>query len=88
MQAWLEGSDEKEAPAYASFPFHGQGVVGHVGASGEMLNVPDAHLCHAYDPNVDELVYVLPSGHTSICAVPLKDFAGRVIGVLQVAMGL
>jgi phosphotransferase system enzyme I (PtsP) len=57
----------------------GEGIVGLVAATGEMLNLPDApnHPAFAYRPETGEEPY------TSLLAVPVRR-AGRTLGVLAV----
>lgn len=58
----------------------GQGIAGTVAATGQALNVPEP----ASDPRFDG-TFDRRTGYrtTSVLAVPVKDGAGEVIGVLQ-----
>ena len=62
---------------------NGQGILGHVITTAKPLNVGDAHIFRGYQPMTDEAVFKLQKGYTAICAVPLCDHTGRVLGVLQ-----
>jgi len=62
---------------------NGQGILGHVITTAKPLNVGDAHIFRGYQPTTDEAVFKLQKGYTAICAVPLCDHTGRVLGVLQ-----
>jgi signal transduction protein with GAF and PtsI domain len=60
----------------------GKGLAGHVAATGETINVPDAYDDPRFDPSVDRR-----SGFrtTNILSVPVWDRDGRsVVGVIQV----
>lgn len=58
----------------------GQGIAGHVAASGEVLNIPDAYFDERFDRGHD-----LASGYRTkgILCAPVKDADGRTVGVLQ-----
>jgi signal transduction protein with GAF and PtsI domain len=60
----------------------GQGLAGHVAATGETINVPDAYADARFDRSVDQRT----GFHTmNILAVPVWDHDGRaVVGVIQV----
>ena len=60
----------------------GQGLAGHVAATGETINVPDAYADARFDRSVDRRT----GFHTmNILAVPVWDRDGRmVVGVIQV----
>jgi len=60
----------------------GQGLAGHVAATGETINVPDAYA----DPRFDDTVDRRTGFRTmNILAVPVRDHDGRsVVGVIQV----
>lgn len=66
-----------------SIPLGAQGIVGAVLGTAKPLNIGDAHIHHAYKAEVDEAVQKLEPGHTALMAVPLCDYHGRVMGVLQ-----
>jgi Nif-specific regulatory protein len=59
----------------------GQGVAGHVALHGTPISVPDPSGEHRFFPDIDKL-----TGYrtTSLLAVPLRDRAGEIFGVLQV----
>jgi signal transduction protein with GAF and PtsI domain len=60
----------------------GQGLAGHVAATGETINIPDAYSDPRFERGVD-----LRSGFrtVNILAVPVWDHDGRnVVGVIQV----
>jgi signal transduction histidine kinase len=59
----------------------GQGIAGHVAATGRALRIDDAYRDERFDPSWDER-----SGYrtTSIMAVPISDHSGVITGVLQV----
>ena len=64
----------------------GQGIVGHVGSTGERLNIPDAYQDPRFDRSFD-----LASGYRTreLLAVPVVgQVTGRVIGVIQVGAPL
>mmetsp|Transcript_20865 Transcript_20865/g.58893 ORF Transcript_20865/g.58893 Transcript_20865/m.58893 type:complete len:462 (+) Transcript_20865:101-1486(+) len=58
----------------------GQGVVGSVFMSKESVNIPDCYQDSRFDPSFDR-----QSGYTtrSLLAVPLVDFDGSCVGVIQ-----
>jgi transcriptional regulator with GAF, ATPase, and Fis domain len=58
----------------------GQGIAGTVAAEGRALAVPEPRQDARFDPTIDE-----QTGYEtrSVLAVPVKDTAGEVIGVLQ-----
>lgn len=60
----------------------GKGLAGHVAATGETINVPDAYADPRFDPSTDRRT----GFHTvNILAVPVWDHDGRsVVGVIQV----
>ena len=64
-------------------PMEGGGLIGQVVTTARPLRVADAHIHHAYAPDIDEAACVLEEGHTAICIAPVVDYAGRVLGVLQ-----
>ncbi|MBL8917764.1 MAG: sigma 54-interacting transcriptional regulator [Myxococcaceae bacterium] len=59
----------------------GQGVAGAVAANGAPVNIPSARDESRFNPDIDKM-----TGYrtTSLLAVPLRDGAGEVFGVLQV----
>ncbi len=59
----------------------GQGVAGSVAHSGARVNIPSARDESRFNPDIDKI-----TGYrtTSLLAVPLRDAAGDVFGVLQV----
>lgn len=59
----------------------GQGIAGDVALHGRAINIPTAANESRFNPDIDKLTgYVT----TSLLAVPLRDTAGEVFGVLQV----
>jgi signal transduction protein with GAF and PtsI domain len=60
----------------------GQGLAGHVAATGETINVPDAYADSRFDRSVDQRTGFRTM---NILAVPVWDHDGRsVVGVIQV----
>lgn len=60
----------------------GQGLAGHVAATGETINVPDAYADARFDSSVDRRTGFRTM---NILAVPVWDRDGRiVVGVIQV----
>ena len=60
----------------------GQGLAGHVAATGETINVPDAYADARFDSSVDRRTGFRTM---NILAVPVWDHDGRsVVGVIQV----
>jgi sigma-B regulation protein RsbU (phosphoserine phosphatase) len=59
----------------------GQGLAGHVAATGEVLNVPDAYADPRFDPGVDR-----QSGRKTraILTTPMRNPHGTIVGVVQV----
>jgi Nif-specific regulatory protein len=59
----------------------GQGVAGHVAVHGGVVNIPTAQAEERFNPDIDRI-----TGYktTSLLAVPLRDSAGEIFGVLQV----
>ena len=59
----------------------GKGIAGEAAASGRTINIPDAYASPLFNPEIDRST----GYHTgTILAVPLKDVAGKIIGVFQV----
>lgn len=58
----------------------GAGIAGTVAASGEPINLPDAHVDPRFDPSADR-----DTGYRtkSLLCVPLRDAAGDVFAVAQ-----
>lgn len=69
----------REWPAEPRFPIH-IGISGHVAATGQTLNIPDAYKDRRFDPKVDEETHYRTK---SILCMPIKNAQGRVIGVAQ-----
>jgi Nif-specific regulatory protein len=59
----------------------GQGLAGAVALSGELVNVADARNDARFNPTMDHKTGYLTR---SVLALPIKDSAGEVLGVLQV----
>jgi serine phosphatase RsbU (regulator of sigma subunit) len=59
----------------------GTGIVGHVGRTGQPLNVPDAYVDPRFNPEVDKETGFRTH---SILAAPLTGHSGKLIGVVQV----
>ena len=59
----------------------GQGIAGHVAATGETLNIPDAYQHPLFNPDVD-----VKTGYRtkSLLCMPIRDTDGTVVGVTQV----
>jgi adenylate cyclase len=59
----------------------GQGIAGHVAATGETVNIPDAYADPRFNPEVDRR-----TGYRTrtILCVPMRDEAGTIAGVAQV----
>jgi serine phosphatase RsbU (regulator of sigma subunit)/CRP-like cAMP-binding protein len=58
----------------------GQGIAGHVAATGDTVNIPDAYLDPRFNPEVDK-----QSGYrtkTMLC-LPMTNRDGKIIGVFQ-----
>ncbi|MGA2623786.1 MAG: ATP-binding protein [Bacteroidota bacterium] len=60
-------------------PF-GKGIAGHVAATGETINIPDAYADSRFNPEVDK-----KSGYktTTILCMPMQNKDGKTIGVFQ-----
>ncbi|RMG18884.1 MAG: GAF domain-containing protein [Deltaproteobacteria bacterium] len=58
----------------------GSGIVGHVAATGEVANIPDAYADRRFNPDVDRA-----SGYRtrSILCAPMFDQRGEVIGAVE-----
>lgn len=58
----------------------GQGIVGHVAATGEIINIPDAYEDSRFDRTNDE-----SSGYRtrSILCMPLRGHTGEIIGAIE-----
>jgi len=66
-------------------PISERSIAGYVALTGNLLNIPDvyelsAHLPYRFNPDFDQRNNYRTR---SILAVPLKDHAGKVIGVLE-----
>ncbi len=68
----LDGSEIRVPP--------GQGIVGHVAATGETVNIPDAYQDSRFDRTNDEA-----SGYRtrSILCMPLRGHDGEIIGAIE-----
>lgn len=69
----------REGPTEPRFPIQ-IGITGHVAATGEPLNIPDAYNDPRFDPTADEATGFKTK---SILCMPIKNAAGRVMGVSQ-----
>lgn len=71
----LKGSDVVEI----RLPL-GVGIAGHVGKTGEVLNIPDAYKDTRFNPDFDK-----KTGYRTktILCMPLKNKDGKIIGVFQ-----
>jgi len=59
----------------------GSGIAGHVAATGETVNIPDAYNDPRFNPEVDRKT----GYHTrTILCIPMKSKEGKILGVLQV----
>jgi sigma-B regulation protein RsbU (phosphoserine phosphatase) len=58
----------------------GKGIAGYVGATGDILNIPDAYLDHRFNPEFDER-----SGYRTrtILCMPMRNKDQKIIGVIQ-----
>ncbi|MFH0882082.1 MAG: ATP-binding protein [bacterium] len=58
----------------------GQGIAGHVAASGEALNLADAYEDERFNPEVDK-----KTGHRTrtMLTMPMRDGDGKIVGVIQ-----
>lgn len=59
----------------------GVGIAGYVAASGETVNIPDAHEDPRFNPEIDR-----QTGYRtrSVLCAPMRDGSGATVGVLQV----
>ena len=64
-------------------PLVGQGILGQVVTTAKGQRVKDAHIHHAYAPEIDEATCALKEDQTALLLCPLIDHTGRVLGVLQ-----
>jgi GAF domain-containing protein len=58
----------------------GKGIAGHVAASGETINIPDAYKDLRFNPEVDKQTGFRTR---SILCLPMRNRAGDTVGVLQ-----
>lgn len=58
----------------------GQGIAGHVAATGDTVNIPDAYLDPRFNPDVDKR-----SGYVTknMLCLPMTNRDGKIIGVFQ-----
>lgn len=58
----------------------GKGIAGHVGATGEIVNIPDAYQDPRFNPEFDQ-----KTGYRTktILCMPMKDKDDKVVGVFQ-----
>lgn len=58
----------------------GKGIAGYVGATGDIINIPDAYLDPRFSPDFDK-----STGYrtTSILCMPMKNKEGKITGVFQ-----
>ena len=68
------GADEIRFPA-------GAGIAGAAARGGEVVNVPDAYADERFNPEIDRRTGFRTR---SILSVPLRDYEGSLVGVLQV----
>ncbi len=59
----------------------GVGIAGHVAATGEVVNIPDAYKDPRFNPEVDRKTGYRT--HTILC-MPMKNRKGKILGVFQV----
>ncbi len=78
-QLWSKVA-QGEATNEIRFPI-GQGIAGHVAATGETINIADAYADSRFNPDVDKRTGYRT--HT-ILTMPMKNQKGKTIGVLQV----
>ena len=59
----------------------GSGIAGYVAATGDTLNIPDAYFDARFNPEIDKV-----TGYRtrSILCMPMKNRAGRIVGVFQI----
>ncbi|XP_052266884.1 dual 3',5'-cyclic-AMP and -GMP phosphodiesterase 11-like [Dreissena polymorpha] len=69
----------REGPTHPRFPIQ-IGITGHVAATGEPLNIPDAYMDPRFDPTADKATAFRTR---SILCMPIKNAEGRVMGVSQ-----
>lgn len=68
-----DGTDKIHIP-------EGQGIAGHVAATGEMLNIPDAYMDARFNQQIDKQTRYRTK---SILCVPIKNNDGTLIGCTQ-----
>lgn len=74
-----ENIDNKEGSfTEARFPIN-IGITGHVAATGEILNIPDAHADERFDPFSEQHGFKV----RSILCMPIQNACGQTIGVSQ-----
>lgn len=59
----------------------GKGIAGWVAETGQSLNISDAYKSDKFNPEIDKITRFKT---TSVLAVPLKNIAGKTIGVFEV----
>nr|KAG5710172.1 hypothetical protein BaRGS_006691 [Batillaria attramentaria] len=69
----------REGPHEPRFPIN-IGITGHVARTGETLNIPDVYQDDRFDPTADQQTGFKTK---SILCMPIKNVAGKVIGVIQ-----
>ncbi|KAL8587788.1 hypothetical protein ACOMHN_021006 [Nucella lapillus] len=69
----------REGPQEPRFPMN-IGITGHVAKTRESLNIPDVYQDDRFDPSADEGTDFRTK---SILCMPMKNVAGKVIGVMQ-----
>jgi len=58
----------------------GKGIAGHVAATGDVVNIPDAYVDPRFNPDFDKKT----GYHTkTILCMPLKNKDGKIVGVFQ-----
>lgn len=89
----LKKQPKSGKPPYSAFnvPIGNQSIAGYVAANGTILNIPDVYNLDASSPFSFNRAYDNITGYRtrSMLAIPLNNFRGEIIGVLQLlnAMG-
>ncbi|HTS71189.1 MAG TPA: GAF domain-containing SpoIIE family protein phosphatase [Terriglobia bacterium] len=58
----------------------GRGIAGHVAATGEIVNIPDAYADPRFDPEVDKRTGFRTH---NILTLPIRNKAGKIVAALQ-----
>jgi serine phosphatase RsbU (regulator of sigma subunit)/CRP-like cAMP-binding protein len=80
-QLWTKVSGELDGAGRVTIHLPiGMGIAGYVGATGDVINIPDAYLDPRFNPDFDKRTGYRTQ---SILCMPMRNKDGKIIGVFQ-----